>query len=121
MKRMPILQNIGMRIRDRRKRLGLSQERLGELAGVSYQQIQKYEMGINRVGIERLHKIAAILHAPLDYFLKDIEIIKEDLPPYGGLTSMEKKLLRYFREIEDQKIQSQVLTLIRLTASLIKK
>lgn len=121
MEKSLILKSLGMRIRKRRKMLGLSQERLGELAGVSYQQIQKYEKGINQVGIERLHRIASILQVTPDYFLTGTQITKEDTPIYGGLTSMEKKLLRYFREIEDQKIQSQVIALVRLTANLIKK
>lgn len=121
MKKTPNFRGIGARIRDRRKRLGLSQERLGELVGVSYQQIQKYEKGINQVGIVRLHRIAAILQAPFEYFFADIQITKEDEPLYGGLTSIEKRLLRYFREIVDQKIQSQVISLVRLTANLIKK
>ncbi|WP_418160869.1 helix-turn-helix domain-containing protein [Benzoatithermus flavus] len=51
--------------------LGLSQERLGELLGVSYQQIQKYERGVNRIGSSRLHALSRILEVPVAYFFED--------------------------------------------------
>jgi len=121
MKKIHIFKSIGMKIREKRRRMGLSQERFGELVGVSYQQIQKYEKGINQVGIDRLQRIAAVLREPIDYFLKDAQSTREDVPLYGGLTSPEKRLLKYFREIEDQKIKSEVLALVRIAAKLEKK
>ena len=121
MKKIHIFKSIGEKIRERRRRMGLSQERLGELTGVSYQQIQKYEKGINQVGIDRLQRIAAILREPFDFFLKDAQATREDVPLYGGLTSSEKKLLKYFREIDDQKIKSEVIALIRIVVKLGKK
>lgn len=59
---------IGEKIRTRRKELGLSQEKLGEMIGVSYQQIQKYEKGINKLGPEKIQQIAEALRVPIGFF-----------------------------------------------------
>lgn len=61
---------VGGRIRLRRKMAGLSQERLGNLLGITFQQIQKYEKGTNRVGASRLQAIAGILEVPVSYFFE---------------------------------------------------
>jgi transcriptional regulator with XRE-family HTH domain len=62
--------DIGRRIKLLREKLRISQERLGELLGVSSQQVQKYEKGVNKVSAERLYRIAQALNVPLDFFLK---------------------------------------------------
>jgi len=62
---------VGRRLKRRRTLLGVSQERLGELLGVSYQQVQKYERGTNRIGSSRLYDICRILDVPAGYFLDD--------------------------------------------------
>jgi transcriptional regulator with XRE-family HTH domain len=82
---------VGQRLRQRRTMLGLSQERLGELLGVSYQQVQKYERGINRIGSSRLHEISAALDVPVAYFFEEDEPLARPaiLPPglaEGGST-----------------------------------
>lgn len=59
---------VGRRMRLRRKQLGLSQEKLGAKVGVTFQQIQKYEKGTNRVGASRLLQVAEALDAPIAYF-----------------------------------------------------
>lgn len=59
---------VGQQLRRQRTLLGMSQERLGSLLGVTYQQIQKYERGINRVGSSRLQELARILNVPVSYF-----------------------------------------------------
>jgi transcriptional regulator with XRE-family HTH domain len=64
----PVDVQVGRRLRERRGLLGLSQERLGELLGVSFQQVQKYERGVNRVGPSRLYDLCRILDVPADYF-----------------------------------------------------
>ncbi|OPB30514.1 helix-turn-helix protein [Bartonella sp. WD12.1] len=65
----PIDVYVGTRIRLRRNMLGLTQEKLGEQLGITFQQIQKYEKGTNRVGASRLQAIAEIMDVPVSYFL----------------------------------------------------
>lgn len=62
---------VGSRIRMRRKMLGLSQEKLGERLGITFQQIQKYEKGTNRVGASRLQAMSDALEVPVAYFFPD--------------------------------------------------
>ncbi len=59
---------IGMRIRTLRQERGLSQAELGNLLGVSFQQVQKYEKGINRVSAGRIHRVAEVLEVPVTFF-----------------------------------------------------
>src|SRR6476646_12124434 len=63
--------HVGSRIRMRRNMLGMSQEKLGENLGITFQQIQKYEKGTNRVGASRLQAIASILGVPVAFFFED--------------------------------------------------
>ncbi|WP_158767392.1 helix-turn-helix domain-containing protein [Terricaulis silvestris] len=63
---------IGKRIRARRLAIAMTQERLAELLGLTFQQVQKYEKGVNRVAASRLFDIAAALNAPLDYFFEGV-------------------------------------------------
>ena len=67
----PIDIHVGSRIRLRRNMLGMSQEKLGENLGITFQQIQKYEKGTNRVGASRLQAIASILSVPVAFFFED--------------------------------------------------
>jgi len=67
----PIDVHVGSRIRFRRNMLGMSQEKLGESLGITFQQIQKYEKGTNRVGASRLQAIASILDVPVSFFFDD--------------------------------------------------
>lgn len=73
--------HVGKRIRLRRTLLGLSQEKLGEALGVTFQQIQKYERGTNRVGASRLYDIATALDVPISFFFDDM------LNPATGITT----------------------------------
>lgn len=59
---------IGARVRMRRILVGMSQEKLGEALGITFQQIQKYEKGTNRISVSRLHQIASVLGAPISMF-----------------------------------------------------
>jgi transcriptional regulator with XRE-family HTH domain len=84
----PIDIEVGRRLKRRRTLLGVSQERLGELLGVSYQQIQKYERGTNRIGSSRLYDICRILDVPAGYFLDDAPeppAFAQPSPPAYGL------------------------------------
>lgn len=65
---------VGKRIRQRRKMLGLSQTELAVRVGVKFQQVQKYETGVNRVAASRLWKIAETLKVPITYFFEDIAV-----------------------------------------------
>jgi transcriptional regulator with XRE-family HTH domain len=67
----PIDGHVGRRLRARRALLGMSQERLGELLGLTFQQIQKYERGANRIGSSRLYEIGQALDVPVSYFFED--------------------------------------------------
>ena len=64
----PIDRHVGARIRHKRMMLGVSQEALGDALGVTFQQVQKYEKGMNRVGASRLQAIANFLEVPVSYF-----------------------------------------------------
>src|SRR5215813_11064910 len=64
----PIDVQVGNRVRIRRMLIGMSQERLGDLLGLTFQQVQKYEKGVNRIGAGRLFEIARILGVPIDFF-----------------------------------------------------
>src|SRR3954447_20424330 len=77
----PIDVEVGRRLKRRRTLLGVSQERLGVLLGVSYQQIQKYERGTNRIGSSRLYDICRILEVPAGYFLDDAPEPPPSAPP----------------------------------------
>jgi transcriptional regulator with XRE-family HTH domain len=66
----PIDRHVGSRVRMRRVMLGLSQEKLGEAVGLTFQQIQKYEKGINRIGASRLQQISRTLDVPPAYFFE---------------------------------------------------
>ena len=68
----PIDVHVGSRIRLRRTLLGMSQERLGEALGLTFQQVQKYERGVNRVGASRLFDLARVLDVPISFFFDDM-------------------------------------------------
>ena len=67
----PIDIHVGSRVRLRRMMLGMSQEKLGEQLGITFQQIQKYEKGTNRIGASRLQHIARVLSVPVAFFFED--------------------------------------------------
>src|SRR5262249_48682224 len=66
----PIDVHVGSRIRLRRTLLGMSQERLGEALGLTFQQVQKYERGVNRVGASRLFDLSRVLDVPISFFFE---------------------------------------------------
>ena len=82
-------QHVGGQIKTRRKEVGLSQERLGDAMGLTFQQIQKYERGANRVGASRLHDLSMILSRPIAYFFDGLEP-----KPGEALDSKDDDLLR---------------------------
>ena len=69
----PIDVHVGNRIRLRRTLLGLSQEKLASMLGLTFQQVQKYERGMNRVGASRLWDISKVLETPISFFYEDMD------------------------------------------------
>src|SRR5271169_3208235 len=107
--------HVGSRIRERRIMLGLTQQQLAEMIGVTYQQAHKYERGINRVSAGRLFEISRALSAPISYFY---EGIGQEGP--RGISPRERMLLeiaRNFAEIRNEKHQEAVSQLARALAS----
>ena len=66
----PIDKHVGSRVRMRRMMLGMSQEKLGDALGVTFQQVQKNEKGINRIGASRLQQLSSILQVPVPFFFE---------------------------------------------------
>ena len=79
----PIDKHVGSRVRMRRMMLGMSQEKLGDALGLTFQQVQKYEKGSNRIGASRLQQISLILQVPVSFFFEGAP------PPPGGETGLE--------------------------------
>lgn len=119
----PIDIHVGSRIRLRRNMLGMSQEKLGESLGITFQQIQKYEKGTNRVGASRLQAIAAVLQVPVSFFFEDAPgpdaangLSEDSSTSYvvDFLNSSEGlQLNRAFVQITDQKVRRKVIDLVR--------
>lgn len=121
----PIDIHVGGRIRLRRNMLGMSQEKLGENLGITFQQIQKYEKGTNRVGASRLQAIASILEVPVAFFFEDAP--GHELSAERGFaedTSMSSvlefcssteglQLNRAFVKIADPKVRRRLLDLVK--------
>lgn len=124
----PIDIHVGSRIRLRRNMLGMSQEKLGEMLGITFQQIQKYEKGTNRVGASRLQAISSFLNVPVAYFFEDAPgqdeaaggFAEDDGTAYVSefLSSSEGvQLTRSFLKIKDQKVRRRIIDLIKTLAS----
>lgn len=92
----PVDVHVGARVRLRRTLLGLSQERLGAAVGLTFQQIQKYERGANRVGASRLYEFSKILDVPVSYFF-------EEMP--GELDTHAGRLKAGLRDHEQEEIE----------------
>lgn len=109
---------VGSRIRMRRKMLGISQETLGQKIGLTFQQIQKYEKGTNRVGASRLADIAGALDVPVSFFFQEKDGDGSAAAEVTAfLTADALELLRAFNAIADLRIRRKVMELVRLMAS----
>jgi transcriptional regulator with XRE-family HTH domain len=93
----PIDVHVGSRIRLRRTLLGMSQERLGDALGLTFQQVQKYERGVNRVGASRLYDLSRVLDVPISFFYDDMP---ESLSEHGGSGSSRRP--PGFADMQDQ-------------------
>ena len=130
----PIDVHVGGRIRLRRTLLGMSQERLGEALGLTFQQVQKYERGVNRVGASRLFDLSRVLDVPIAFFFDDMPEqlaemhgtsqytratggFAERQDPFGQDDTMNRRetleLVRAFYRITDPSVRKRVFELIR--------
>ena len=82
----PVDLHVGSRVRLRRTLLGMSQEKLGNAVGLTFQQIQKYERGANRIGASRLFDMSRVLDVPVQFFFDEmpVETVAEDYRPPSG-------------------------------------
>lgn len=121
--------HVGSRVRLRRMVIGMSQEKLGEQMGLTFQQIQKYEKGTNRIGASRLYHLSQILDVPVQFFFEDapFDISGQDSNPKEGFAESRTEaylldflnsrdgleLNRAFVKITDPKVRKRVVELVR--------
>ena len=107
----------------RRRELGLSQEKLGETLGITFQQVQKYEKGKNRIGASRLLEIAKCLNAPVSFFFPEFEwdslIVDKSAEPNGAAAKSEimsdaLAMIQLFAEITDPELRKRIVSLVRI-------
>ena len=116
---------VGTRVRMRRKMLGMSQEKLGNELGITFQQVQKYEKGTNRIGASRLQSISEILGVPISFFFPPSERSDDqsigDQHDQGVLmqflaTSEGIELNKAVSQIRDENVRRRVVALVRSIA-----
>jgi transcriptional regulator with XRE-family HTH domain len=122
----PIDAQVGNRVRLRRMLVGMSQEKLGEALSLTFQQVQKYEKGVNRIGAGRLFHVARILGVPITYFYEDVSHdagmpgFSEDAaaPPVIEFLSSPDglQLSLAFMRIKEPKVRKRVLDLVKSLA-----
>ncbi len=126
--------HVGSRVRLRRMMKGMSQDKLGEELGLTFQQVQKYEKGVNRIGASRLYDISRILEVPVQFFYDDfgasangnmIGFAEDKQPEYEGekgdffatlATPEGMQLSRAFSRINDPQVRRRVLELVKALA-----
>lgn len=114
--------HVGSRVRLRRLELGLSQEKLADQLGITFQQVQKYERGTNRIGASRLHQIAIVLQAPITYFFDGASESAttqqhEDTPLSQALSDPATvRLVRAFASISDAQLKQKAVGIIEAIA-----
>jgi len=129
----PIDVHVGSRLKLRRTMMGMTQEKLGEQLGVTFQQIQKYEKGTNRIGASRLQEISDILGAPVSYFFEEaspLTLPKAENTLYAGVAEdaaatfevpqgnpgEAHALAKAFSRISDARIRRRVIDLVETLA-----
>ena len=119
----PIDKHVGSRVRMRRMMLGMSQEKLGDALGLTFQQVQKYEKGTNRIGASRLQQIAHILQVPVEFFFEGAPNlhgaggIVKDTPSTAYVsdflaTSEGLSLTKAFTRIKEAKLRRRIVDLV---------
>ncbi len=124
----PIDKHVGSRIRERRKELSMSQEKLAEHLGLTFQQVQKYERGSNRVSASKLYEISRALQASVAYFFEHLIVPGEQglaglgegpTPEFRHdfiMTPEGMELAKAFPRITRRKVRRQVLELVKALA-----
>ena len=122
----PVDRHAGGRVRMRRMILGMSQEKLGEALGVTFQQVQKYEKGTNRISASRLQQMAAVLGVPVQFFFEGAPRVSSQGSSGGDAapgyvadflsTSEGVQLTRAFVRITDPKVRRQLISLVKAMA-----
>jgi transcriptional regulator with XRE-family HTH domain len=125
----PIDKHVGSRVRMRRMMLGMSQEKLGDSLGLTFQQVQKYEKGTNRIGASRLQAISHILQVPVAFFFEGAPHLAGTPAPTGLdeapspayvsdflATSDGLALTKAFMRIADAKLRRRIVDLVRQIA-----
>jgi transcriptional regulator with XRE-family HTH domain len=125
----PIDKHVGSRVRMRRMMLGMSQEKLGNNLGLTFQQVQKYEKGTNRIGASRLQQISHILQVPVSFFFEGAPNVgpgprtdgmgEAPSPAYVSdflATSDGLALTKAFMRIEDSKLRRRIVDLVEQIA-----
>ena len=105
--------HVGQQIRKRRNLLGMTQEELARALKISYQQVQKYETGANRVSAGRLYEISEKLGIEVSYFFEDASDATPIEREHGGKTRSTVDLVRSFDEIKSSGLRSALVGLIR--------
>jgi transcriptional regulator with XRE-family HTH domain len=120
----PVDLHVGGRVRMRRMMVGMSQERLGEALGLTFQQVQKYEKGTNRIGASRLQQISNILEVPVEFFFEGLS--GSQTVGVGGLqeapsgsyianflsSSEGVQLTKAFMRIRDEKVRRKIIDMV---------
>ena len=126
----PIDVHVGSRVRLQRMLRGISQERLGEQLGLTFQQIQKYEKGVNRIGASRLFDLANVLGVPIQFFYDEAPINQARVQPRPGFAEQQPdayvfeflntreglELNRAFAKIADPRARRAIVDLVRTMA-----
>ena len=107
--------HVGARIRERRIMLGLSQQQMADMIGVTYQQAHKYERGINRISAGRLFEITRVLNVPITYFFEGLDGADDE--SMNPRQRMCLELARNFASISNQRHQEALSPLARALAS----
>ena len=121
----PVDKHVGSRVRMRRLMVGMSQERLGEALGLTFQQIQKYEKGTNRIGASRIQQIADILQIPVSFLFEGSPNNLAGAERFGGApspsyiadflaTSEGLALIRAITRIPDIKLRRAIVDMVEL-------
>ncbi|MEO1322078.1 MAG: helix-turn-helix transcriptional regulator [Pseudomonadota bacterium] len=119
---------VGQRLRWRRRELKLTQEQLGEKLGLTFQQVQKYEKGVNRISAGRLFEMAQVLGITITYFYEGVDdmldtaqrfmVHESDRPPSLPVMDGEAmELVKAFQKIDDKLLRRSLLDTIRAAAS----
>ena len=119
--------HVGKKLKAQRMLAGMSQEAFAKMLGVTFQQVQKYERGVNRMGASRIHEAAKILKVPVNFFFDDFEdasgkkkygMADDDGGfEYEDISSKENiDLIREYAKIKDPKMKKKVLEIIKSVA-----